>query len=177
MTTAFQKIGLFNELIGNAAGRSDAQQLRGQVDMITEEFEELQLALYKLEQADWACELDGCNRNQECRQAALVEVRDGIADVLVTTYGLAHRLGVNADKDLDAVHASNMSKFVTGSTTVLGTAALELSQRLNIEVDLKETAPGIWAITSGADQRGSDNKHYPKGKLLKPASYRGPVFD
>nr|WP_315984038.1 nucleoside triphosphate pyrophosphohydrolase family protein [Aliamphritea spongicola] len=39
------------------------------------------------------------------------EVRDAIADVLVTTYGMAHVLGIDADQDMATVQASNLSKL------------------------------------------------------------------
>jgi len=174
MKTAFQKIAHFNELIGNSRSMPTSQQLRVQFEMIREEFCELEQALSDFEamqRGDYCAEeLGGIGYNP------LTEMRDGIADVLVTTYGLAHRLGVDADADLEAVYLSNMSKFVSGTMTDAADASCEVSDRLGISVATAETAPALWAITSSSDQVGRDGKQYPKGKLLKPAAYRGPIF-
>lgn len=43
----------------------------------------------------------------------LVETRDALADILYVVYGMAFRLGINADADFNLVHESNMSKFCT----------------------------------------------------------------
>lgn len=45
----------------------------------------------------------------------LTETRDALADILYVVYGMAFRLGINADADFELVHASNMSKFCTSS--------------------------------------------------------------
>lgn len=154
MKTAFEKIAHFNELIGNGRGYATREDALNQFEMIREEFQEL---------ADAVTDAD------------IMGVRDAIADVLVTTYGLAHRLGVDADADLDAVYASNMSKFVEGEKQA-SAAQIEITQRLGIATAVAKTAPGLYAITSSRDQVGKDGKQYPKGKLLKPASYCEPVF-
>ena len=41
----------------------------------------------------------------------LAETRDALADILYVVYGMAYRLGINADADFSLVHESNMSKF------------------------------------------------------------------
>lgn len=41
----------------------------------------------------------------------LTETRDALADILYVVYGMAFRLGINADEDFKLVHDSNMSKF------------------------------------------------------------------
>jgi predicted HAD superfamily Cof-like phosphohydrolase len=41
----------------------------------------------------------------------LTETRDALADILYVVYGMAFRLGINADADFKLVHESNMSKF------------------------------------------------------------------
>jgi NTP pyrophosphatase (non-canonical NTP hydrolase) len=43
----------------------------------------------------------------------IIETRDALADILYVVYGMAFRLGINADADFKLVHASNMSKFCT----------------------------------------------------------------
>lgn len=41
----------------------------------------------------------------------IVEVADGIGDLLVVVYGFAQATGINADKIFKAVHKSNMTKL------------------------------------------------------------------
>lgn len=154
LNTAFKQISYFNQLIGNSQ-QQPREFLLQQLAMIKEEFEELCAAVH-------ACDLD--------------EMRDGIADVLVTTYGLAFRAGIDADADLQVVQDSNMSKFVIGDYEVAEDAADEVYMRTGLSCVASQTAPGLWAITSAKDQTGRDGKQYPKGKLLKPATYQGPVF-
>lgn len=170
--TQFQKIAHFNTLIGNS-NACTAAGFRAQFEMIREEFEELGQALIAYEAAIGLDDHDG-SAAEYTGAAAFKEMRDGIADVLVTTYGLAHRMGVDADADLDAVSDSNMSKFVGAEQE--NEVALEITLRLDIGTISQETAPGIFAITSAEDQTGKDGKFYPKGKLLKPSTYFSPKF-
>lgn len=166
--TIFKEISHFNELIGNklgAAGNIDAQW-----QMVKEEFDELGDALHARHDAV-------LNGDTARANGLLRDVRDGIADVLVTTCGLAHRMGIDADADLRKVQDSNMSKFVRGDALAAGTEAERVARRLSVQVAIAETAPGVWAITSKRDQHGSDGKFYPTGKLLKPSTYFEPEFD
>lgn len=167
--TIFKEISHFNELIGNAKSMSSAEQLRVQLAMIKEEFDELSEAL--------AIYIEGGDYDPSIVSAAWKEMRDGVADVLVTTYGLAHRMGIDADADLRKVQDSNMSKFVRGDGLAAGTEAERVARRLSVQVAIAETAPGVWAVTSKRDQHGSDGKFYPTGKLLKPSTYFEPEFD
>lgn len=154
METAFKQISHFNQLIGNNPDNR-REYLLVQLAMIKEEFEELCAAVHA---------------------GDITEIRDGIADVLVTTYGLAFRAGIDADADLQVVQDSNMSKFVKGDDFDAEEAAHDVYMRTGLLCSTKETAPGLWAITSAKHQTGRDGKQYPKGKLLKPATYQGPVF-
>ena len=91
----FQDVTKLNTLIGNIKGDLSAPDwvaLERQYELIKEEFEELGRAI---------------------QERDVTELRDGTADVLVTTYGLAHRAGFDADDDMSEVHRSNMSKFCT----------------------------------------------------------------
>ena len=45
------------------------------------------------------------------RAEDMVEVLDALGDILVVTYGMAYRLGYNADEVYDLIHKSNMTKF------------------------------------------------------------------
>lgn len=175
--TAFQKIAYFNTLIGNSNAAS-LDGLKAQFHCIKEEFLEMEHALNEYIEAVQRCE-DGGNDGGDVADACdrFTELRDGIADVLVTTYGLAHRAGVDADFDLDLVYESNMSKFIkTDDINMVEGAAIGIQNRLGLAACFNETAPGIWAITSACDQQGRDGKFYPAGKLLKPSTFIEPDF-
>lgn len=63
------------------------------IDLISEEFEELQLAI------------DGVD---------IVEVADALADLLYVVYGAGHAFGLDLDACFEEVHRSNMSKLENG---------------------------------------------------------------
>lgn len=172
--TAFQKIAFFNSLIGNT-NSADLSGLDAQFHCIKEEFQELEAALIGMKRVALTLSIDDPKR-ESSHAYFFQELRDGIADVLVTVYGLAHRAGIDADADLEAVNVSNMSKFIKGDGQAAREEAVATAMRIGIEARFDETANGIWAITSLFDQTGSDGKFYPKGKLLKPSTYKEPVF-
>jgi predicted HAD superfamily Cof-like phosphohydrolase len=174
--TAFQKIAYFNTLIGNS-NAADLSGLKAQFHCIKEEFLEMEHALNEYIVAVERCEAGG-NDGGDVAEAGdcFIQLRDGIADVLVTTYGLAHRAGIDADWDLDLVYESNMSKFIKGTIVDAQAAGAEIHQRTGLRWREDQTASGIWAITSGKNQHGEDGKFYPEGKLLKPAQFREPDF-
>ena len=79
MKTNFEKVSFYNELIGNIKGSKtffDKEAVEAQLSLIDEELDEL------------VCGFD---------LLSILDIRDAIADVLVTVYGLAHRTGINAD--------------------------------------------------------------------------------
>lgn len=190
--TNFTDVCAFNELIGNPFGGANVPQLVKQFDLIRSEFEEMRVAISALEDA--ANQLATARTEEEIlmaqqdRDAAVIEIRDGIADVLVTTYGLAHRMGIDADKDMLAVSSSNASKFFIGTESQAADVCKALTDSLGIKVeirysgDIQLTPVGsddgegdicVWAFVSADD---SDPER-PRGKLLKAPGYKPPVFD
>lgn len=185
--TNFTDVCAFNELIGNPFGAANLHQVRKQFDLIRSEFDELEGAICDLENASEHMAVAKIGDDLECattnRDAAIIEIRDGIADVLVTTYGLAHRMGIDADKDMLAVSSSNASKFFTGTEPEAAEACKALADSLGIQVEARmacetgtatpEHAVCVWAFVSADD---SDPER-PRGKLLKAPGYKPPVFD
>jgi predicted HAD superfamily Cof-like phosphohydrolase len=194
--TNFKDVSAFNELIGNAQGdaRIDAKKLRKQYDLIQSEMQELDLAIVDFELASKV--LDGWPEGVSDQadiddfEEAKNQIRDGIADVLVTTYGLAHRMGIDADKDMKAVSESNMSKFFEGTEAQAMSVEHALTQSLGIKVERRYSGDvslepldkgrsvghmdvSVWAFVSADD---SDPER-PRGKLLKAPGYKPPVFD
>ena len=152
----FTDVCELNHLIGNTQGNPtspDWDALASQLELIQEEFQELVDAI---------------------KEHNFTEVRDAIADVLVTTYGLAYRAGVNADADMDEVHQSNMSKFCSDRFEAIQTA--HKYEKLGVQCSYRTPASGITAVVSAADQTSFDGKNYPAGKLLKSVNFKEPVF-
>ena len=52
-----------------------------------------------------------CELKDAIKESDYTEVRDAIADLLYVTYGTAASFGINADKDFDVIHRSNMTKL------------------------------------------------------------------
>jgi len=52
-----------------------------------------------------------CELKDAIKEKDFTEVRDAIADLLYVTYGTASSFGINADKDFDTIHKSNMTKL------------------------------------------------------------------
>lgn len=191
--TNFEAVSQFNELIGNAKGAATVPQLFKQFDLITSELKELFCGLMMLEDSTIRMaevsdfEDNGLTLNdaQASRDQAIIEIRDGIADVLVTTYGLAHRMGIDADADMKAVADSNNSKFFTGTESQAQSVEHALTVSLGIKVErrvvlsvcvesaLDQLTGIMWAFVSADD---SDPER-PRGKLLKAPGYKPPVFE
>ena len=161
--TGFQKIALLNNLAGNLTN-GGWEAADAQIKLIKSEFREL------------------CEDGVEARN--IHEVRDGIADMLVVIYGLAHRLGIDADADLHEVVLSNLTKFDPSDTTdVQRTVAKYLNvgvETVQLEVDdpLRDEGSDrkLYVSKSAYDQNGTDGKNYPKGKWLKSANFVEPEF-
>ena len=92
--TNFEKVGLFMKAFGQEvktrAGFSSDKINKLRIDLIKEEFEELEDAIKKKD---------------------LKETVDALTDILYVVYGAGHAFGVNLDKCFEEVQNSNMSKL------------------------------------------------------------------
>jgi len=92
--TPFELVGDFMEVFGQQVNCEptlrdrETQDLR--IDLISEELEELQLAI----------------TNND-----IVEVADALTDLLYVVYGAGHAFGIDLDECFMEVHDSNMSKL------------------------------------------------------------------
>lgn len=114
--------------------------------LIAEEFEELVAASgfeFRAVIRDGSQEIELAH--VEGSQQNLVEMADGLGDIVYVCYGMAIAMGIDLDKVIEEIHESNMSK--------LG----------------EDGEPIINGITNSViDQR------FPKGKVLKGPNYRKP---
>jgi NTP pyrophosphatase (non-canonical NTP hydrolase) len=148
----FTEVSRLNEIMGNRKGCAinNPNHAFSQFLLITEEMDELQKAL---------------------NDKDIKEIRDAIADVLVTTYGLAHVLGIDADKDMEEVQQSNLSKLCT--TEAEAAETIEAYDRIGVKVSTRGEVPEI-VIVSNCDQSDIKGKFYPAGKFLKCVNWFEP---
>lgn len=97
----------------------------------------------------------------------MVEVLDALGDILVVTYGMAYRLGYNADEVYDLIHRSNMSKFCVN----------EAEAQATVEKYLADFAAGTSTYDSPAYRCSADGKYFivyntSTGKILKNINYK-----
>lgn len=163
MSSNFQKVSNFNALGGND-NKGDWSVADFQLKLIKDEFNEL---------------CDGVESRD------INEVRDGIADVLVTVYGLAHRLGIDADEDMEEVCESNMSKFdkTMDDAIVTQNKYRQIGVETTIHVVQGTVFNGfdfdsvpLYVIKSSFNQTGKDGKNYPANKILKSHKFKEPQF-
>lgn len=107
----------------------------------------------------------------------LERLRDDVANVLFTTYGMAARLGFPADKDFKEVCRSNFTKFDKTEEDAKETAAKYLEKGVETYYVGRPREDVLVYVTYLAkDQVGIDGKSYPKGKWLKSIHFEEPVF-
>ncbi len=97
MSTNFDKIVAFHKAFGlkhsdqfDQASLDDDALVKLRLGLIEEEFNELKDAI---------------------KEKDFTEVRDAIADLLYVVYGTASSFGIDANKDFDIIHESNMTKL------------------------------------------------------------------
>lgn len=153
--TNFQKIREFHNASGldnhvehqmNIFSEEKEGLIKLRLDLIQEEFNELRDAI----------------KNHD-----FPEVRDAIADILYVVYGAAASFGIDADRDYDLVHQSNMSKFCQTE---------ELAQA-TVESYKKKFEEGNSPYDSPTYRLSSDGKYYvvyneTTGKILKSIDYK-----
>lgn len=159
MKTNFELVALLNNCAGNIIDPS-WEVADKQMKIVQLEYDEL---------------VDGVKTKD------LDKVRDGIADVLVTVYGLAHRLGLDADDDfLTVVNSLYNSLYSRFDTTEEG-AMLTHEKYAKIGVDTYYIATisdnvKRYITRVKVDCVGSDGETYPKDKWLKSYKFTQPLF-
>ncbi len=153
----FTDVSYLNTVFGNAQGnpnRPDWEKAGKQLHLIQEELAEL---------------VEGIEKRD------IAEIRDAVADILVVTYGMAHIMGIDADKDMAAVQASNLSKLCKTQEEIDQTLAFYRHEK-SLEVYAGGELPEAY-IKSSKDQEDSDGKFYPAHKFLKSINWHEPKLD
>ena len=119
--TNFIKVKKFMQKFGQEVLESaqfpDKKIVKLRVDLIKEEFNELQEAI----------------KNKD-----LVEVADALTDILYVTYGAGHAFGINLDDFFDEVQKSNMSKLDKDGKPIYNNVGKVLKGPSFFEPDLKK---------------------------------------
>jgi len=95
MSTNFQKVKKWMKIAGQPVREDPTPEIEEwqlRIDLIKEEFKEFKAGV---------------------RTCDLVEIADGIGDLLYVVYGAAVSFGIDADAVFDLLHENNMTKFIT----------------------------------------------------------------
>lgn len=139
-------------------------EAESQFNLIKEELEETGEALM-----DLLNELPG----SADRFMPFQEVRDGICDILVTTYGLAYILSINPHADMQVVRDSNNSKFCQTYEEACETC--DHYAGIEIQTYISDTSDGRWAVrTREFEQTDTSGKIWPANKLCKSVNFKAP---
>lgn len=169
--TTFQMVSAMNTAFGNPQGdphNIDWKRVRSQFKNVGHEFVELMTALG----ADTIA-LGGITNLIDGLQFPgnpdLDKVRDASRDVVVFADGGHHFMGYDADVDMKTVIDGVITRFVKNTEDLHATVALHKSRGVE-DVYIEGVYPTA-ILKSSRDQPDA-----PKGKFLKSASYKEPVF-
>ena len=151
--TNFDKIKEFHAAFGLQLSEThdhsvldNEKLLKLRVDLIAEEFKELQDAIH---------------------QKDFTEVRDAIGDILYVTYGAAASFGINADHDYDIIHQSNMTKLCKTEQEAIDTVSWYKEQ-----YDLDKTSYDTPDYRKSDDDIHWVVFNKSSGKILKSIHYK-----
>jgi len=153
----FTDVSYLNSVFGNEQGnlhKPNWEKAGKQLHLIQEELAEL---------------VEGIEKQN------ISEIRDAVADILVVTYGMAHIMGIDADKDMAAVQASNLSKLCKTQQEVEQTLSFYKNEK-GLEVYSGGELPEAY-IKSSKDQEDKEGKFYPAHKFLKSINWHEPKLD
>jgi predicted HAD superfamily Cof-like phosphohydrolase len=169
----FQRVAAMNKAFGNPAGDASAvdwARIRKQCKNIQDELVELYTALG----ADPVGIKDAAETvkwflDNPTRIVRPLDVRDALCDINVFSYGAHHLMGHDADEDMSAVLGGVMTRFVKNADDKAATIKKHAEKGVT-DVYFEGEYPTM-IMKSAKDQPDA-----PKGKFLKSASYREPVF-
>lgn len=169
--TTFQQVAAMNVAFGNAKGdphNIDWDRVRRQFKNVGHEFVELMNALgAKPEMTNGIMQLiDGMEFDTT---PAVDDVRDASRDIVVFADGGHHMMGYDADIDAKTVLDGVMTRFVKDEDDLIAT--MEKHGEKGVLLTYSEGEYPTMILKSSVDQPDA-----PKGKFLKSASYKEPVF-
>ncbi|MBB4517388.1 hypothetical protein [Paraburkholderia fungorum] len=171
MSSNFQRVSEMNAAFDNKKGDPSAidwARIQSQCKSIGHEFGELMIALgaQKEQVKDLIKAIDAVQFGGEVN---IDQVRDSLCDVHVFGYGAHHLMGIDADRDMNDVVDGVMTRFIKSEDDRLATVAKHASSGVTDVYFVGEFPTMVM-------KSASDQPDAPKGKFLKSASYREPVF-
>lgn len=171
--TNHERVAQMNVAFGNPAGNPaaiDWSRVRSQCRNIADELGELFIALgadpamvkYRVAALKLAAAVPVATID-------LIGARDALCDIHVFGYGAHHMMGIDADADMAAVVDGVMTRFIKDDADKAATIAQHAAAGVT-EVYFEGEYPTM-VMKSAVDQPDA-----PRGKFLKSASYRLPVF-
>lgn len=106
------------------------------------------------------------------------KMRDGLQDVLVTVYGLAYLLGLDADQDMRNVCDALLTRFDRTASDQKLTE--EKYNKINVVTFCRDVYFGgerYYVTIVSEDCVGSNGEKYSKGKWLKSHAFKEPVYE
>lgn len=178
MKTTFEKVSALNEAFGNPKGdltNPDVQAIRKQAMLCLEEAIEMVEAAHPGLKVK--CSIDSvAEEGWTDTGINLIALMDAQGDLTTVNDGVAHIAGFNGNAVYDAVHISNMSKFISTEDDKI--KALDYYYGLGFQPDdlfLRGDYPNKAIIV----KRGIrlNGKFYPAGKFLKNmVTFKEPDF-
>jgi hypothetical protein len=176
--SSFELVADMNTAFGNPKGLPqfiDWTRVRSQCLNIPDELGELFTALgvdaaaMKRLVAEFKANIRAEMDRNPVYEVHLKGVRDALCDTHVFAYGAHHLMGIDADRDMEAVVDGVMTRFIKDDADLIATIALHKANGI-VDVYLEGEYPTM-VMKSARDQPDA-----PKGKFLKSASYRDTVF-
>lgn len=155
----FQRVLLINQIAAKDAGSKEPtwQAAIQQQKVIESEWQEVKEAIEKRD---------------------ITALRDGIADLLVTAYGMGAVLGFDCNDDMAAVTTALLTRFDTTEEDAVKTRAKYKELGVVTYTELSIVDGAMWYVTkSTRDQHGINNEFYPAGKFLKSHRFKTEVLE
>lgn len=168
----FNLVTMMNEAFQNPQGdpkNPDWLRVRNQAINIIDEFGELMVALG----ADPG-RIKSCVTNFKANliflnTPVMDDVRDALCDINMFSLGTHHFLGIDANRDMQAVVEGVMTRFVKDRADFFATI------RMHREKGVVDVYP-VGEFPTMIIKSARDQPDAPKGKFLKSASYKPTVF-
>lgn len=173
MPSNFEIVSTMNVAFGNAEGNPadiDWARVRNQCKNVLDEWLELMKGLgVPDDDPNLQAITEAASKLNFYGVPDLHDVRDALCDIHVFAYGAHHFMGIDADRDMNSVVDGVMTRFIKNPEDEALSIARHAGKGVTDVVVEGEYPTKI--LRSNADQPDA-----PKGKFLKSASYREPVF-
>lgn len=168
----FELVKKMNEAFQNPEGdpkNINWVKVRNQAKNILDEFAELMIALGADPTRTQACVSNFKANLIFFNAPQLDDVRDALCDINVFSLGTHHFMGIDANRDMQAVIEGVMTRFVKDEADYHATIKMHRDKGVTDVYPVGEFPTMI--IKSARDQKDA-----PKGKFLKSASFKPTVF-